>query len=461
MKKNSLIIFLSLTLSLVGCASSNSSSASKKKDSSEKQTTLKVNSSYIDLNISSESELSLKEYSFKFTYKDSLFSKSATTFSKDLALLSYGLGVANQDKETMSKFYSDLAFSNVEYAEEYDEGPKVSGVGYTFAIKETSKYNLVAVSIRGFNYTVQWLDNFQLGDEGDHLGFAEKADAVHLELKDYISKIDNNKPVKLWMAGYSRGGAIINVLANRVMSSPLTSISNENIYVYTFESPRALSEEHAIAYDNVFNIINSADLVTKLAPEQYGLYRCGKDIEIYSKDFDKNIKAYDKDAVIPAYQSSLLYKDDAGLADYLLKCLLSEDEVEEGERNWSASTRELYNENYGEDIRYLIAIISATEGVSMEDIMNAYTNMDITQLLTLIGSSAGFLTFVEETLDGLNIEYEEVDLEKAVEDLYHYFSQSAVLRALTALASKDTIVRLLDMHMPDTTYMLLNALKIL
>ena len=42
----------------------------------------------------------------------------------------------------------------------------------------------------------------------------------------------------------------------------------------------------------VFNIINSADLVTYIAPEQYGLYRCGRDINLFeSKESDYKRKS--------------------------------------------------------------------------------------------------------------------------------------------------------------------------
>lgn len=459
MKKNSLILFLSLTLSLVGCSTSsdNSKSTAKKKDASQKETTLKVNSSYIDLE-----EGTPKEYTFKFTYTNSLFTNKATKFNKDLALLSYGLAVSNQDKETIATFYSDLGFSNVEYASEYDDAPKVDEVGYTFATKEVNNFNLVAVSVRGFNYGAQWIDNFDLGEEGDHVGLIQKSTDVHNYLNQYVSKIDNDKPVKLWMAGYSRGGAIVNGLASKILSSPLTTINKDDIYVYTFEAPRILVEEHAVKYDNVFNIINSADLVTKLAPEEYGLYRCGIDVEIYSKDFDKNIKAYDKDAVIPEFKASLLYKDDAGLADYVMKCLLTDNEPEEGERNWSASTRELYNANYGEDISYLVNLIALSDDVSIEDITSLMENISTQELLALVGgSSAAMISYVEDMLDELEVSYDPEQLEKAFNDLYNFFQQPSITLLLGAFTSVDTLVRLVDMHMPDTTYMLLNALKIL
>ena len=459
MKKNSLILFLSLTLSLVGCSTSSgdSKSTSKKKDASQKETTLNVNSSYVDLENGAS-----KEYTFKFTYTNSLFNNAANRFNKDLALLSYGLAVSNQDKETMGKFYSDLGFTNVEYAREYDEDPKVNEVGYTFATKEVNNYNLVAVSVRGFNYGKQWLDNFDLGEEGDHVGLSQKSTDVHNYLNQYVSNIENNKPIKLWMSGYSRGGAIVNGLAGKILSSPLTTINKDNIYVYTFEAPRILSQEHASKYDNVFNIINSADLVTKLAPEEYGLYRCGIDVEIYSKDFDKNIKAYDKDAVIPEFKASLLYKDDAGLADYVMKCLLTDNKPEEGERNWSAATRELYNENYGEDISYLVNLIALSEGVSIEDITSLMENMSTAELIALLtGSSASLIAYIENMLDELEVSYDPEQLEKVFNDLYNFFQQPSVTLLLGAFTSVDTLVRLVDMHMPDTTYMLLNALKIL
>ena len=206
----------------------------------------------------------------------------------------------------MAKFYSDLAFNNVEYAEEYTDKPKVDGVGYTFARKELDECNLIAVSVRGFEYRIQWADNFLVGEEGDHEGFYTSAYDVSLALDRYLGKINSEKPLKLWMSGYSRGGAIVNCMASQILGNNSAHVNQSNMYVYTFEAPRGLSKEHAVAYPNVLNVINSADIFTKICPEEYGLYRCGIDVDIYSSDFDNVIKTYDKDAV-PAFKSSALY----------------------------------------------------------------------------------------------------------------------------------------------------------
>ena len=456
--KKQLLMLLSFTLVLMGCSNggnkeSSNSSSQEPVDPSLKETTLKVESSY-----AGETP---KDYEMTFTYKDSLFEGNSNEFKKDLALLSYGFSVASEEKSEATQFFKDLAFVNAEYASEYDDKPKVAGVGYVFATKVVGDYNLVAASVRGFNYRIQWVDNFNVGTEGDHKGFSDSADIVIEALNTYVTtKIKNSKPIKLWLAGYSRGGAISNVMSSKILRDENSKFKKENMYVYTFEAPRGLSQEHAVAYDNVFNLVNSGDVFTRVCPEEYGLYRCGVDVEIYNKDIDSLIKAYDKDAVIPAFNSNILYKDDAQWAKYFVQCLLAGDEPEEGERNWSASTRELYNLNYGDDLRYLIIMINAAEDVTLMDFILSFQGLSATEIAEyFVGTAAGFVMLVKSMLDNLQVAYDDGELTEALMELYNYISKPTVALALASLFSKGTGTRMIDMHKPDTTYILLNALE--
>lgn len=452
--KKGLLLFVSLALAVVACSNnsqSNKSSSNKEPvDPSYKETTLKVESSY-----DGEEE---REYELTFAYKDSMFAGKTSEFNNDLAMLSYGMSVATEEKEMLVKFNKDLGFTNTEYASEYDEKPKVKGVGYGFATKYVGDYNLVAVAVRGFNYRVQWVDNFNVGTEGDHLGFSESADLVIEALNTYVGKIKNSKPTKLWIAGYSRGGAIANVMSSKILTNTEAKFNRDNMYVYTFEAPRGLTQEHAIAYENVFNIVNPGDVFTRVCPEEYDLYRCGIDVDIYDKNVDALIKAFDDKAVIPELSTSILYKDDVQWAKYFVQCLLAGDEPEEGERNWSASTRELYNLNYGDDLRYIIIMINAAEDVTLMDFVLSFQGMSATEIASyFIGTAAGFVMLVTSILDDLKVAYDEGELTEVLMELYNYVSKPTVALALASLLSKDTGARMIAMHKPDTTYILLNA----
>ena len=92
----------------------------------------------------------------------------------------------------------------------------------------------------------------------------------------------------------TRTAAVTNVLSSMVLADPSKKLNIPDRYVfsYTFNTPKGLAAEHAPAFPNVFNIINSADLVTYIAPEQYGLYRCGRDINLFeSKESDYKRKS--------------------------------------------------------------------------------------------------------------------------------------------------------------------------
>ena len=55
--------------------------------------------------------------------------------------------------------------------------------------------------------------------------------------------------------------------------------------------------------------------------------------------------------------------------------------------------------------------------------------------------------------------YDEGELTKALTELYNYVSKPTVAIAIASLLSKDTGPRMIAMHKPDTTYILLNALE--
>ena len=98
------------------------------------------------------------------------------------------------------------------------------------------------------------------------------------------------------MAGYSRGGATVNLLAGEVTESGKIGINGEinvqpkNIFAYCFEPPRGLgtsvcSRQKAASYTNIHNIINPNDIVPLVAMDNWGFIRYGKDETVIPDSF--------------------------------------------------------------------------------------------------------------------------------------------------------------------------------
>ena len=157
-------------------------------------------------------------FRLSYIYKDSLFDVEPNTFSKELALFAFGAANSTEDGTTISSFYSSLEFDNIHLSESYSHTPTTSSIGYCFAHKQVNGSEIICVTIRGENYQSEWVNNFIVGQSGDHQGFSESATLVKDDLEDYLNSYSSSN-IKLLITGYSRGGGVANNLAHQILSS--------------------------------------------------------------------------------------------------------------------------------------------------------------------------------------------------------------------------------------------------
>ena len=85
---------------------------------------------------------------------------------------------------------------------------------------------------------------------------------------------------RILITGHSRGGAIANLLAAD-LGDPDDDASalapSSGIYAYTFAAPCATraDDRHDPRFDNIFNVVNEADIVTQLPLSSWGFGRYG------------------------------------------------------------------------------------------------------------------------------------------------------------------------------------------
>ena len=203
---------------------------------------------------------------------------------------------------------------------------------YTIASKEITnsqtgeKKLLVMVAVRG-SYGTEWFSNLTMGlrvDQGDfglnmedHTGFSEAATELQNQIYEYLKNLDKLGElgnVSLFLCGHSRGAAIANLTANvldkidnaAVEADPDSGldmdawdqahINKKSIYAYCFATPEltADTECHDDAYNNIFNILNPADIVPRMPLSAWGYDRYGIDLwlpEYGSDGFDQQFDA--------------------------------------------------------------------------------------------------------------------------------------------------------------------------
>lgn len=404
----------------------------------------------------------LTPYNLSFRFDDEYFLSDPKEYNKDLSMLSLGASIATGDKTGGNAFLNAAEFKDIT-DHDYDVAPSKDTMGYFMAHKTIDEYELVTVSFRGFNYGLEWANNFQIGKTGDHEGFAARGAEAYAAFKTYISTYASGKALKVWINGYSRAGALSNVLASLILRNNELPITQDNMFVYTFEAPASLDEPNALPYANVHNINNQADLITFIPPAEYNLYRCGVDYPIYDSNVSTIMKAFDPDTTIPEFQETddlgTTVSSDAELRDLLLNSIFNK-EIEEGESTEAyANTREQYVDNYqtglSNAIGYVFAMKASTRAAMLEDLQ-----ADIWTALAVISDETGaaLADFMKTYLDRDGIAYDAESLQadcavlmKGVQNLFLTILSSFIGGG----AAKSNLTRLLDMHYPETTYVLL------
>ena len=260
------------------------------------------------------------DYELKFSYNDNLFDEPSTTINPKLAMLSYGLSCASGSIEEIGHFYTQLEAKDVVLSDAYEETTEHS-IGYSFAHRKTDEAEIVFTTVRGFSYTEEWVDNLTIGYQGNHEGFEACAIEIYRSLENYLATL-KTKNVKLLVTGYSRAGAVSNVLAHLILSNTAPIVPAKDVYVYTYEAPGCLLEENAPKYKNVFNMVNSADLIPMIPPTKYGFTRCGTDIDIYPEEAETVIRRFDSDIKVPTFAPSAKYETIHEYNEYVIDFLL-------------------------------------------------------------------------------------------------------------------------------------------
>jgi hypothetical protein len=284
---------------------------------------------YTKIPFSYASVIDTRDKTSSIYYSDELFSQTADNYNQQLATATMGLAMAafrrpNVDDPTavspadqaknILDLYEKLGFGTVDL--HYPTPAKTDTgytIGYTIAMKKTTVKNpdtgnpetkyILAVAVRGANYETEWGSNTTMNDsatdDGEAKGFSNAADQVMEGIENYISQHLSStmqKSCKIWITGYSRGGATANLTARRVIDG-LDFATEKNVYAYTFEAPqgavsvtKSSSLDHtawdasypkyapqSTQYSSIHNIINKLDVVPMVAPSRMGFTRYGVD----------------------------------------------------------------------------------------------------------------------------------------------------------------------------------------
>lgn len=212
-----------------------------------------------------------------FFYSDGYFTEDSATDNAHRTSMSMALALSTIEiggSSYVTKLFSDIGFSDIEIGDMNDK-PTKDTIGTAIAHKSLEDTELIAVAIRGSKYDAEWASNLTVGDSGDISGIESAAEKVKNRLLNYIEK-NNIKTAKIWITGYSRAGAVADLLGvyiNENLSEFKTEKSD--LFVYTFEAPAASKSDKI--YENIHSIRNKNDVINYVYPKNWGVYSNGVD----------------------------------------------------------------------------------------------------------------------------------------------------------------------------------------
>lgn len=273
--------------------------------------------------LANSSYSNLKEVEFKYDlmqdkeesnvgiayYTDEYFLNDSSSYNASLATLSLNVAMASSnaiDTNDYSKkslniqeFYSNMGLSNISVNDGYLNKPTRDSIGLCVGSKKIGSDTLIALAVRSGQYGAEWASNFYVGDGKDinyhHEGFYNASTEALEFIDDYLLENNITGNIKLWVSGYSRGGATSNLVAGRLdtmiannsnLFKADVSLDFDDLYAYTFEAPQGASYDsvginpRSSNYDNIFNIINPNDIVPKVPFSELGFTRYGNDLYI-------------------------------------------------------------------------------------------------------------------------------------------------------------------------------------
>ena len=229
----------------------------------------------------------------KFRYSDSFFLHSACSYDHELAIMSLGLTMsaftykADGDKHARAALHAigcdDRTIESFRFD---DQQSCADSCGYIIAAKKLPDDTfLIPVVIRSHCYGGEWVSNAHAVEEAypDHaVGFKAAADGVYDAVTNYLDRrgFDRGR-VKLWLCGYSRGGAVTNLLGARFTFE--SGIGKDNIFAYSFATPVTVFDRACLFTDNIFNIMSEMDIVPRMPLRYWALTRYGADMIVPCK----------------------------------------------------------------------------------------------------------------------------------------------------------------------------------
>lgn len=393
------------------------------------------------------------------------FDVASNVFHKELAIAALSFVTNAPYKDRITEAYEHYGFDNLVYSSDYEVEENKDTVLYVIGHKKINDYDLINVSVAGYAYKKPWQNNFTIGKVGNHEGFQAGANKVLPVIINYLKNYTDLEKTKFFINGYSRSAAISSLVISSLIDNNL--IKEDNSFAYLFETPRAMSATNGKEYKTVFNIVNSADVVTYMPPEEYGIKRIGTDIDIYVENASEVLAAFNARLKLSAFvpigeeSDSVHFTNDVEFVNYIISYLLKP--VENALKDKpikDISTRENFCDNFQDDISYLIGFAFSLPNEVIDAIKVKFDELDLLAKMGLLNDD-GIYNFLSPILDENNVTYEAEKLKDTTNQFIYFIGgKSELLLLAVAESSQNDLVRLVYFHTLEAVLPLLLNLNL-
>lgn len=204
-----------------------------------------------------------------FTWRDDCFMRSSFLGCSHLMELSATAAIASASRygdeiseweidpsgnaKNITNLLKNAGFEDVEtnkyYTLEKKENSAAAALAHRTITEGDKTYTLLAILPRSAGYKQEWVGNFNVNDgstEKMHAGFKAGRDEILRFTKQYMQRHGITGDLKVWIAGHSRGAALSNMLGGFFAGGGISyfdnvSLTPENLYCYTFATPRTIT----------------------------------------------------------------------------------------------------------------------------------------------------------------------------------------------------------------------------
>lgn len=202
-----------------------------------------------------------------------LFPANSCFFSPTAASVAAALSMSAADEKLLRNNLTALGYGDMTTVAFQNTARDKVGMG--IASRVSNNRLQIAVVLCGTNGD-EWYSNFDVGYSAEHSGFAKAADFAELKLGDYVFTHAIGTEPEFFVAGYSRGGAVANILAKRLCDR----YGLERVCAYTFAAPSTTISRHTNRYRSIYNMVREEDFFTRVPPMSWGYTKYGKNISL-------------------------------------------------------------------------------------------------------------------------------------------------------------------------------------